>query len=222
MYEKAFLTGCDEKTEWMLPWFFKNYRFYNKSPLVFADFGISDQRLVEGYVDAIIDLQEDTDGKGWFKKPEAMMLCPSWKTVWIDTDCEILESVDNIFDLLVPNKLNMVEDKPWTKRNGWNGPWYNSGVVGFIDKPQILRQWTQWVKESHGGIEAGRVGHGDQEVLYERLDSLGKLTYINELPNEYNWLRVQLESDNQNSWNKKIVHWTGQKGKIRIKEKMHG
>ena len=61
----------------------------------------------------------------------------------------------------------------------------------------------------------------DQEVLYSRLDQLQKLMHINPLPNEYNWLRLQLEHDNQNSWKKKIIHWTGHKGKLRIKEMMN-
>ena len=72
-----------------------------------------------------------------------------------------------------------------------------------------MKQWSKWILESKEV--------GDQEVLYEKLDQLQKLTYINPIPNEYNWLRVQLENDNENSWNKKIVHWTGYKGKERIK-----
>ena len=214
MYEKAFVTGCDKNHEWILPWFIKNYRLYNSSPLVFADFGISDMNIIHGTVDAIIDLTDETEGwNNVFKKPEAMLLCPSKQTVWIDTDCEILTSIEGIWKLLEPNKLNMVEDKPWTLRRNINGQWYNSGVVGYIGKPPILRQWADWILESNE--------IGDQEVLYERLDPLEKLTYINPLPNEYNWLRVQIEHDDQDSWNKKVVHWTGYKGKKRIMDQIN-
>ena len=38
-YDKVFLTGCDEKTEWMLPWFVENYKKHNDTPLIFANFG---------------------------------------------------------------------------------------------------------------------------------------------------------------------------------------
>ena len=69
----------------------------------------------------------------------------------------------------------MVEDKPWTKRRGENGAWYNSGVVGFIGKPKILNLWAQWVMENTTQV-------GDQEVLYSRLDQLQKLMHINPLP----------------------------------------
>ena len=41
-YKRAFLTGCDETTEWMLPWFVENYKKHNDTPIVFANFGISD------------------------------------------------------------------------------------------------------------------------------------------------------------------------------------
>ena len=73
-----------------------------------------------------------------------MLSCPAKKTVWIDLDCQIIDNIDGIFTLLEPNKLNMVEDKPWTKRR--KEVWHNSGIVGFIDKPVILTQWAQQVK----------------------------------------------------------------------------
>ena len=34
---------------------------------------------------------------------------------------------------------------------------------------------------------------------------------------DHNTARLQLEHDNQNSSRKKAIHWTGQKGKDRIK-----
>ena len=77
----------------------------------------------------------------------------------------------------------------------------------------ILKNWAEWVKNT--------TESGDQEVLYAKLDMMQKLTYINPLPNEYNWLRLQLENDNQDSWNKKIIHWAGHKGKLKIKEMMN-
>ena len=38
IFPKAFLIGCDKKSEWMLDWFLKNYKFHaNETKLVFAD-----------------------------------------------------------------------------------------------------------------------------------------------------------------------------------------
>ena len=209
-YNQAFLTGCDHTNEWMLPWFIENYKKYNTTPLIFANFGVRDIDSIKNHFHAVINLTQLNE-KGWFKKPEAMLNCPSHKTVWIDTDCQILTNIEDMFNLLKPGVLNMVEDKPWTLRRNTNGSWYNSGIVGFIDKPKILSEWAKWVMMNQNEV-------GDQEVLYAKLDPLQKLTYINPLPNEYNWLRLQLEHDNQDSWNKKIIHWSGLKGKDRIKD----
>lgn len=209
-FDKAFLTGADSKTEWMLPWFFENYSKHNDTPIVFADFGVKDIEAIRPHVSAIIDLTKISE-QGWFKKPKSMYHCPAKKCVWIDSDCQVLGDISPVFDMLKPNKLNMVEDKPWTLRR--RETWYNSGVVGFINKPHILVEWIKQVEQNP------KVG--DQEVLHSMLDPLSQLTYINPLPNEYNWLRIQIENDNQDSQNKKIIHWTGHKGKERIKEMMN-
>jgi len=211
LYDKAFLTGADNNTEWMLPWFFENYKKHNSTPIMFADFGVEDRDAIRPYVHAIIDMTR-IEEKGWFKKPKALFNAPAKKTVWIDTDCEIKGKIDGIFDLLVPNKLNMVEDRPWAKRRG--GVQFNSGVVGIIDKPLIVQMWCQWVRDNPSV--------GDQETLTEHLNPITQMTYINPLPNEYNWLRLQIENDNEPATNARIIHWTGQKGKDRIRRQMNG
>ena len=211
-YDKAFLTGCDEGHAWMIPWFLKNYKKHNSSPLIFADFGVSELtlKIVRENFHAVLDVSK-TNEKGWFKKPRSMLYSPSVKTVWIDTDCEITDNIEDLFDMLEPNKLAMVEDKPWSKRRG--EIWHNSGVVGFIDKPIILHQWTQAVHDNPTV--------GDQEVLHSMLNPITKMTYIKDLPNEYNVMRLQLDHDGYNG-KKKIVHWTGAKGKDRIRSMMNG
>lgn len=209
-YDKAFLTGADFNTEWMLPWFFRNYRRHNDTPIIFANFGVIDLESIRPHVHAIMDLTQISE-QGWFKKPKAMIHSPSLKTVWLDSDCEVKDNLDPLFDLLEPRKLNMVEDKPWKKRRG--GVQFNSGVVGYIGKPIILKLWSQWIESNPES--------GDQETLSANMDSLKQLTYINELPNEYNHLRLQIENDNQPATNAKIIHWTGAKGKERIRRMMN-
>ena len=206
-FDKAFLTGCDESQAWMLPWFVENYRKYNTSPLMFANFGVSKETLqfVEKNFHCVIDLSKSKE-RGWFKKPRAMLYAPSIKTVWLDTDCEILSNLDPIFNLLKPEKLAMVEDKPWSARRG--EIWHNSGVVGFINKPVILHNWCQEVHDNPSV--------GDQEVLHGMLNPITKITHIENLPNEYNVLRLQVQLDGYIG-NKKIIHWTGQKGKDKIR-----
>ena len=105
-YNKAFLTGCDYKHEWILPWFFENYKKHNNTPLIFADFGVKNKDIIKDNVHAIINLKNLKE-KGWFKKPKAMLNCPSEKTVWLDTDCQVLSNIDSIFELssIIPPKL---------------------------------------------------------------------------------------------------------------------
>ena len=46
-----FLTGCDDKTEWQLPWFMDNFRQHNQeAKIVLADFGM---RLYEKFYGVI-------------------------------------------------------------------------------------------------------------------------------------------------------------------------
>lgn len=211
-YNKVFLTGCDKNTEWMLPWFVENYKKHNDTPLIFANFGCSEemQNYVFEQFHAILNFKNN-ELQGWFMKPLAMMTCPSVETVWIDTDCEVLGNISDIFKLIKNEKLLMAEDKPWIKRR--SEVWHNSGVVGFRNKPQILRAWLEQVK-------AGQTV-GDQEVLHSMLNPLSRITYIEDLPTEYNWLRIHLD-DGFDSPNKKIVHWTGRKGKDKIRSLMNG
>ena len=207
-YDEAFVTGCDEKHEWMLEWFFKNYKQHIKNiPLIFANFGLTPEglKLVRENVHAVMNLKT-FDEKGWFKKPMSMIKSPSKKTIWIDLDCEILDDISNLFGMLKPDMLNMVEDKPWTMRG--KELWHNSGLVGFIDKPPILYQWAQAIREDPV--------QGDQEVLHLMLNPITKIKYINDIPNEYNVLRLQTETDGYDG-PIKVMHWTGAKGKDKIK-----
>jgi len=210
LYDKAFLTGADSKTEWMLPWFFENYKKHNKTPIIFANFGVTDIKPIRKYASAIMDLT-GLGEKGWFKKPKSMIHAPAKKCIWLDSDCEVKGNLDEMFDLLNPAKLNMVEDKPWTTRR--REEWYNSGVVGFVDKPEILVKWAKQVEKSP------KVG--DQEVLHEMLDPLSQMAYINPLPPKYNYMRLMIEDYGENP-DAKIVHWTGAKGKDIIREQMNG
>jgi len=211
LYDEAFVTGCDSSQEWMLDWFLKNFKKNSNKPLIFANFGVSELSLeiMRANCHAIMDMT-NVEEQGWFKKPMTMLKCPSVKTVWLDTDCEVMMNIDGIFNLLEPNKLNMVTDRPWTKRTG--EVWHNSGVVGFIDKPIILNQWVNAVKYNSGN-------QGDQEVLHSMLNPITKIGAIHDLPNEYNVLRIQTEVDKNYHGTIRIMHWTGHKGKIIIKYK---
>ena len=207
---KAFMIGSDDKTEWMIPWFVENYKKHNNISLTVVDFGMSDSMLqwLEQNVDSMGEMRIDTNGgPKWFLKPLAMMNSPYTKTCWIDVDCEVLGDISGIFDLIVPQKLNMVVDRPWSK----NGIMYNSGVVGFQGRPEILQKWHQQIM--------ARPARGDQETLYGMLDPLAQLMYINEIPHKYNVLRLDYENGTVPK-DVLVNHWTGNKGKEIIRGKM--
>jgi hypothetical protein len=209
--DRCFLTGADKNTEWQLEWFFKNYHEHNHMPIAFCDFGVSKEAhdMVLKYTDCIFCLS-DAKEQGWFKKPRAMLNCPSKETVWLDTDCEIRGNISGIFNTLKSEKLSMVLDRPWTKRR--KSEWYNSGVVGFQGKPMILKEWVEAVK--HNPIV------GDQEVLDTLLlDSFRKRIYIEEIHNKYNYLRLQI-LDDKKVYNPLVMHWTGSKGNIEIEKQI--
>jgi len=205
-----FITGCDVNTEWMLPWFVENFRKHNpNAKLMIFDFGMEGSHFPE--------LRKSLRGnqdKGWFKKPAAMISASriAKKVCWLDTDCHVKANIEDIFDLTEPNKLMMVEDKPWTKRRGEK--WHNSGVVAFEDRPNILDEWASAV--------AINPKIGDQEVLHRLVrEGMRRMIHIHDLPRKYNTLRLDLLDDTAPD-NISIMHWTGPKGKDEIRRMMNG
>lgn len=213
--ERCFVTGCDKNTEWMLKWFHENYIKHNDTPIIFADFGVTQEMRswiyqVSEFVE-IIDPPHQKFG-GWFYKPSTLYQSPYHETCWIDTDIHVLGDISGIFDYVEDNKLAMVEDKPWSRRR--NEKWHNSGVVAIRGKPPILKKWM---------LECSRNPKvGDQEVLHEmvRINPMMRLMHISDVPNIYNWLRLQIV-DGEDSPNKLCMHWTGPKGKDQIRKLMY-
>jgi hypothetical protein len=208
-YPECVLTGCDFNTEWQLNWFIENYGTHENRPLIIADFGMSEQYLkyVSNHprVNGIMNLTK-TKEQGWFNKPIAMFNSPADKTVWVDTDCEIKTNLNPLFRMIVRNKLNMVEDKPWTKRR--KETWHNSGVVGFIGRPEILHTWCNAIRANPNV--------GDQEVLHGLLNPITRITHINDIPSEWNVMRLATDEDGYTG-PISIQHHTGSKGKVKIR-----
>ena len=194
---KLYITGCDKKTRWMLPWFESN--FYKHNP------------------DAKLHVFDFDKGNGWFQKPSVMIQASRWSkgVCWLDTDCEVRGNLDPIWNHVVVNKISMAIDKPWSKRRPDRGNWYNSGVVAFGGIPPVLSEWARYIKE---GLTKEV---GDQEVLNWMLggDALREMTHIHRLPHKFNTLRIDL-IDNTEPKNIQVMHWTGHKGKMEIMEQM--
>lgn len=195
-YSNLFITGYDSSTEWMLKWFLKNYNKHCKTPIVTYNFD-EFKTPIKG------------DIKNWFKKPFAMIDASrvAKNVCWIDLDCEVMDSIDDIFNQCEPNKLLMAEDKPWTIRR--QEKWHNSGVVAFKSRPNILDEWAAAV--------AYNPKVGDQEVLHSLLQNpLRRISHITDMKRNYNTLRIDL-IDSTAPENIKVMHWTGAKGKEHIR-----
>ena len=204
-----FITGCDRKTQWQLPWFIENFRKHNpKADLLVFDFGMRD-----------IEIEEDikplnSQDRGWFKKPSAMMKASlvADKVCWLDTDCQVLTNIEDIFRYTVPLKLSMVQDDPWTTRSG--EMWHNSGVVVFEGCPPILSSWATEV------AYAQEVG--DQEVLHRMVgQGLERMPHIESIPKNYNTLRLDIVDRSEPEFIK-VMHWTGLKGNEHIRGLIDG
>lgn len=205
---KIFITGCDKNTEWMLPFFISRFTKYNSLPLMIFDFGMSPE--VSQMVDAVPLKSQDS---GWFKKPKAMIEASKKYShvCWLDTDCEIRDNIEDIFNYVEPNKIAMAEDIPWSTRR--NEKWHNSGVVVFSSRPNILDEWAAATARSSE--------RGDQEILHKLMTTpLRRSIHITDLPRRYNTLRLDLQ-DGTAPADIKVMHWTGQKGKDKIKEMMN-
>lgn len=217
MLDKTFVTGCDEVTSWQLPWFIRNYLDLNDTHLYVCDFGM-EQKMVD-FVNAldynVTLIETKSKAKGWFKKPLAMLQVAelSKKTCWLDTDCEVVADISNIFNSTVPFKISMCEDRPWTRRRGHHGTWYNSGVVVFEGRPNILKMWAD--ECVNNPIQ------GDQETLYAMMggDEILKMSVIEPLSHKYNTLRLDYQ-DGIAVRDPFIIHHTGAKGKKYIQEMM--
>lgn len=194
---KLFITGCDHRTRWQLPWFLENFKKWNDTPIKIYDFD-----------------EFNPKAKGWFKKPSAMLDATTLadQVVWLDTDCEVLGNLDTIWKYIEPNKLAMCQDLPWSTRSG--EMWHNSGVVGIQGPIQVLRDWSIAVEQSP--IQ------GDQETLHHMLkDDLKRMIYISDIPRRFNVLRID-HLDDTVPRNPLIYHWTGHKGNIHIKGLIDG
>lgn len=213
-YSDLFITGCDAKTAWMLPWFVENFRrWHPEADLLVYSFDGND-------VAAGLNVHTQSIGlahRGWYNKPfaiERAMKIAS-RVLWLDTDCEVKGDLRPVLEMIQPGKLSMVEDRPWTTRH--KETWYNTGVVGVmgLGYDEIVREWVQQC-----ALSSQSPNSGDQQILHSILrQGMNRLRFVSELPRKYNVLRLDV-LDGTADPNPVVMHWTGQRGKDVIKEQL--
>jgi hypothetical protein len=227
------IVGCDQRQEWMLPFWWENYSSHNFFPVTFVDFGFSDEcRAWCQEKGSLLTLSvQDTlpvsasvakhweraypsqfwwdKRQFWFSKPQALVLSPYERTIWLDVDCEVLDSLSPLFDqigtssaIFLAKEPDEVEKKDREEKIILPGETlYNSGVIGFRKGSDRIKEWAE------AAITLQNEFVGDQNLL-SRLIYLKKW-HVEELDPIYNW-RVD-RGYNQKA---KIIHWVGEVNKV--------
>ena len=203
------ITGVDHSHEDLLEWWLKNvYKHHNYNVEVgVMDFGMSPGlrgRLEDNYPATFSRPFNGTKARkiGWFYKVQAVMDCPSKSVCWLDVDCEILTDISDVYNLVPPGMIGLTRD--WVRGN-----WWATGVIVVNDRPSLLEHWDRRLNADDGI-------RGDQEALYELVGNK-EHEQIQELPQDYQWLRISLNKG-KDSPTKKVIHWTGPRGKQFIRD----
>lgn len=234
--QEGIIVGSDQHEEDLLPFWYKCYSQYMTYPVCFMDFGMSKEMVdwckARGQYLAI---KEDTVAlanateppkrvldelcgkdrkdiheirKVWLKKPFACLHSPFIKTIWVDVDCVIRNTLAPIFaklglsaEIALVRELTIVQNQAKAAGLIVEGEiLYNSGVIGFIQKSPIIQEWVNIVKDTHYYFP------GDQDAL-SKVIFLKKFSVI-ELSPIFNWSWV-LPKMNEAI----VVHFNGAKGK---------
>ncbi|MBM3197880.1 MAG: hypothetical protein FJZ58_01320 [Chlamydiae bacterium] len=218
--EKGILVASDARSEWLLPWWWERYRACNTYPVAFVDLGMGVASRLwceeRGYVlqgeksspqepvEERLASWEKIYGKSykqvrqaWFQKPLACLISPFETTVWLDLDCEVLSSIQELFSYVEEKKELAVcrEISSYT--------YCNSGVIVFKKKCSLLQKWADlcvYSAASYWGDD-----HALSEVVLAHRERCGELPFI------YNW-RISQGIPLQ----AKIIHWCGEWGKAYI------
>lgn len=223
---EGIIVGCDLFQEWILPWWWENYRRHNRYPVAFFDFGLSEKGqqwclergelirlrslLVKGRDEVDPSLAhhwEERHGENfwdsreaWFKKPLACARSPFGKSVWLDLDCEVLQPLDFLFEAcLHPSGIALANDQVV--------PTYNSGVIAFRQGCPITQAWADQSLEKTGDFR------GDQDLLSHIIAE--KNAPVCELEQIYNW-NVGY-GDNPDAV---ICHWLGESAKTVLRNQL--
>jgi hypothetical protein len=222
---RGILVGCDKKQEWMLPWWLFHFKLHNKLPVAFVDFGMTShakkwckthgiliplkapQDFVYPKSQIASELSEKWEKRhgthfwsareGWFYKPFALLQTPFNETIWIDLDCEVLGSLEPIF-----NKLHRHSQIALVRENGvpFEDVGYNSGLIVYHAKSPLLMNWASCC------IRKNHLFSSDHEVLSHLIQE-GDVE-ISELPSKYNWvIKSGINPDAV------VIHWSGHWGK---------
>ncbi len=166
------IVASDMKQEWILKWWWVHYSKHNDSPVTFFDLGMSKSAIIwcksKGTVipfslpDSTIskksdippDIQKQWEGSyskriwdcriEWMHKPFIILQSPYDRTIWIDIDCEVKDSLSSLFDY-----CNTDDGISLIKLNLKANTVINSGVVVAKRLALAFTYWAEAVLEKH-------------------------------------------------------------------------
>jgi hypothetical protein len=229
------LVGCSKEQEFLLPFFWFNYKLKNELPVVFTDFGMSEKakkwcekrgtlhklKIEKNFIKKVPNeilkkWQKYYKGdysirEKWVLKPFAMINSPFYRTIWIDLDCEIRGTLKKIFKFCEnPAGLSIVRESDELQKY-FARTKIDSNKITYNSGVVVFKHGSSVIKKWCEKTEKeNHLFLGDQNILSSVLQE--KKYRFKELPKEYNWLVVH------SHLNEKAVinHWTGHKGKIQI------
>ena len=213
--DRGVVTGADRGHEWLLPFWFEHYTEVNSYPVCFADFGMSEGALEwcrnRG---TVVDLTFRTK-RTWFKKPLALLNAPFRDIAWIDADCQVKRNLAPLFDHADGGFATTLD--PYRRdMRGASGESIQrpvtSGVIVARNGNELVLKWA-------AACLSGNAVRGDQEVLNAILskgeDACGLMPHhFQSLRLDESYAREGIRGDPL------IVHWTGRRGKERIRKIM--
>lgn len=145
--------------------------------------------------------------KNWFKKPWAMTKTPFDKTVWIDLDCEILDTIEPLFSHCNKETVGLspehssYQERVYRSSLSYPGEIiYNSGVMAFTRAQPLIETWAR------ASVHHADRFLGDQDILSRLIFQMNHP--VSEIDPIYNWHMSQ-----GMNLDARIIHWVCASGK---------
>lgn len=210
---EGIVVGCDNRQEWLLPWWWSHYSAHNKYPVAFVNFGMSHaawnwckERGVGIRLDSSDFFQERKVGNemvnrwnrragdgflyfrsAWFKKPLAFSKSPFEFSCWIDLDCQVKRNLTFLFQCLALGvDLAIARETEEVQNGDENHGLLLPGEISYNSGVVAFRKNSEIINRwIQLSSEKNDQFMGDQNAL-SRAIYLYKPSMI-ELPRIYNW-----------------------------------
>ena len=215
------MVGSDAQQEWLLPWWYECYHSYNRYPIEFADFGMTEEgRQFCATRGRLIEVRDLPFKMAWYAKPFAILETKFEHCLWLDNDCEARGSLELLFSFAKQCFTSGAEQDMTLSRDPYGGPQFARGLyddeIRYTSAPIISRHGNPlgplWARYC---LIMSDYCLGDQHALCRAIYLNQGETRIGEFPKGYIQLRLGGEPGDA-----LVMHWTGPAGKSIIKRKI--